>query len=165
MPTMEEVDSRRDEVTPTDLASFWRRLAGLVIDILVLGPMTLLVAWAAPEGAPLAIAVGLALAVQLAYFILLIGRFGRTLGAYVMEIRIVRADDAEMTPGYGRATVRQLVPLAAGLVPYVGRLVTALVYFWMLWDPMKQGLHDKAARTIVIESPRPRRGVPPDSDR
>jgi uncharacterized RDD family membrane protein YckC len=25
-----------------------------------------------------------------------------------------------------------------------------LIFLWMLWDPMKQGLYDKAARTIVV---------------
>ena len=161
MPAVEQADSSREEMTPTGRASFWRRFAGFLIDFLVLLPvqipLSVFAFWLAPDGARIAIALALTLAFQFAYYIPLISRFGRTLGAYAMEIRIVSLDDNEMPPGYGRATIRQLVPLAAGLVPFVGGLVYAIVYLWMLWDPMNQGLHDKAAGTIVINSPRPRR--------
>jgi uncharacterized RDD family membrane protein YckC len=30
-------------------------------------------------------------------------------------------------------------------------MAQTLDYLWMLWDPQRQCLHDKAARTIVVK--------------
>ena len=36
--------------------------------------------------------------------------------------------------------------LSHALIP----LGALLVYLWLLWDPLRQGLHDKAVGTVVI---------------
>jgi uncharacterized RDD family membrane protein YckC len=66
-----------------------------------------------------------------------------TPGKMVLSLRIV---DAET-----------LGPISAGqaigryLGYYVSTLVFFLGFFWVAWDPRKQGWHDKLARTVVIE--------------
>jgi uncharacterized RDD family membrane protein YckC len=96
----------------------------------------------------------LTLAIQAVYWIIAIGKYGRTVGGAAVGIRAVDANGA--IPGYGRATIRFAVPAGAslfGLIPFVGLLgsiLQLLIYLWMLWDPMRQGLHDKAAGTFVV---------------
>jgi uncharacterized RDD family membrane protein YckC len=65
-----------------------------------------------------------------------------TPGKLVLGLRIVDADTG------GAPTVGRLV------LRYVGYLVSAiplgLGYLWAIWDPRRQGWHDKMAGTLVI---------------
>jgi len=67
---------------------------------------------------------------------------GGTPGKIVLGLRIVDAETGG-APSIGRLVLR-----------YVGYLVSAiglgLGYLWVLWDPQKQGWHDKMGRTLVI---------------
>jgi uncharacterized RDD family membrane protein YckC len=70
-----------------------------------------------------------------------------TPGKLVLGLRIVDAETGA-TPPVNRLVLR-----------YVGYLVSALPlglgYLWALWDPRRQGWHDKMAGTLVV---RDRRG-------
>jgi uncharacterized RDD family membrane protein YckC len=65
-----------------------------------------------------------------------------TPGKLVLGLRIVDADTGA-TPPLSRLVIR-----------YVGYLVSAiplgLGYLWAIWDPRRQGWHDKMAGTLVI---------------
>jgi uncharacterized RDD family membrane protein YckC len=67
-----------------------------------------------------------------------------TPGKLVLGLRIVDAETGG-TPRIGRLVLR-----------YVGYLVSALPlglgYLWALWDPRRQGWHDKMAGTLVIRT-------------
>jgi uncharacterized RDD family membrane protein YckC len=69
-----------------------------------------------------------------------------TPGKLVLGLRIVDAETGG-TPTIGRLVLR-----------YVGYLVSALPlglgYLWVLWDPRRQGWHDKMAGTLVIRDER-----------
>lgn len=45
--------------------------------------------------------------------------------------------------GYGRALLRWLGMVVAGIPCYLG-------FLWVIWDPHKQGWHDKIASTVVV---------------
>jgi len=72
------------------------------------------------------------------------GATGQTLGKKWVGIRVVQEDGSPI--GYPRAFFRWLVFSLFGLVPILD-LVNIL---WPLWDPRKQTLHDKAAKTLVV---------------
>ena len=79
------------------------------------------------------------------YEVVMIGRSGQTLGKRVMGIRVVGARAAEKI-SFGTASGRTAVVFVSGvLFPLV-----LIVFAWALWDQRNQGLHDKAAGTIVI---------------
>ena len=96
-----------------------------------------------------------------AYEIGLIGAFGATLGKRVAGIS-VRLPDRPGPPPWGQAAVRFVVkdlsrPLSIfRLVSLFGSVFAALDSLWPLWDPQKQALHDKAARTLVVRGQQPR---------
>jgi uncharacterized RDD family membrane protein YckC len=48
----------------------------------------------------------------------------------------------------GRAAIYAL-PTA---IPFIGGLFALLNELWLLWDPRRQCLHDKAAGTIVVKA-------------
>lgn len=103
------------------------------------------------------------------YELLLIALLGQTVGCLVVGVKVVRAEDLAV-PGLWRALRRVVVVDLAGLVPVIGFVLLVVVFAWMLWDPRRQGLHDKAAGTIVIDlrperryGARSGRGQPPGS--
>jgi uncharacterized RDD family membrane protein YckC len=76
---------------------------------------------------------------------------GQTVGKMAVGIKVVLFADGSL-PGWGPAITRWGLPAVAGLLPWVGGLGVLLIYLWMLWDPNRQGLHDKLAKTVVIRA-------------
>jgi uncharacterized RDD family membrane protein YckC len=83
------------------------------------------------------------------YETLMIALLGRTVGKIAMGTRVVRLVDGGR-PGWWEAVMRALVPLSLGAIPRVGVFLGVLVYSIALWNPLRQGLHDKAAGTLVV---------------
>jgi uncharacterized RDD family membrane protein YckC len=78
------------------------------------------------------------------------GLWGQTLGKRALGTKVVTADTRSKISGgaaAGRAAVYGLAPL----VPFVGGIFGLLNELWLLWDPQRQCLHDKAARTVVVK--------------
>lgn len=77
-----------------------------------------------------------------AYYIILTGIRGQTFGKMALGIKVV--DVNGNIPGLGRAALREIV----------GKIISTLVFWlgflWTIWDPNKQGWHDKLASTYVI---------------
>ncbi|GAB2826009.1 hypothetical protein GCM10027176_32980 [Actinoallomurus bryophytorum] len=92
-------------------------------------------------------------------FVLPQARWGQTLGKRAMDIRVVRAGDGGAI-GYGQSTLRELVFAPLNLIIGLGNLVVVIVVgllsdldpAWILWDPRRQALHDKVARTVVVQA-------------
>ena len=80
---------------------------------------------------------------------------GQTLGKMAMHIRVAILDNGAIPAGqvgWTRAAVYSLPPI----VPCCGAVFWLVNVLWCLWDrPYHQCLHDKAARTVVVEAERP----------
>lgn len=91
-----------------------------------------------------------AVVLGLAHEVIGIAVWGRTIGKWLFGLVVHRAD-GDGPVGWYRAAVRAGVPFVSGLAPVVGSLAPAVVYGWLLSDrERRQGLHDKAAHTIVV---------------
>ena len=164
-----------DASTGIRYASFWQRLGGRIIDGLILGVPAAIGFWGAfgsdimgeirarqtagqfgrwdiaqLGGRFLAFTLFSAL-VAATYEIVLIHLKGQTVGKMAVHIKVIQIEDGGL-PSWDRSLIRWAVPEAARWVPVIGGLLALVVYLWMLWDPSRQGLHDKAARTIVIRT-------------
>lgn len=69
---------------------------------------------------------------------------GQSLGNRVTGIRVVDADTGATIP-YSRSLIRYLISLLSGAVLLIG-------YLWMLFDARNQTWHDKVANTLVVRS-------------
>jgi uncharacterized RDD family membrane protein YckC len=87
----------------------------------------------------------MAILVTILYETSFVGLRGQTPGKMVVRISVVRVENGDR-PGWGRALMRSVLPAVANLVPFGG----LIVYGWLLWDPRRQGLHDKVAQTLVV---------------
>jgi uncharacterized RDD family membrane protein YckC len=76
--------------------------------------------------------------------------WGQTLGKRALGTKVVTADTRSKISG-GAAASRAAVYALAPLVPFVGGIFGLLNELWLLWDPQRQCLHDKAARTVVVK--------------
>jgi uncharacterized RDD family membrane protein YckC len=107
----------------------------------------------------LLVGLGLALlwgAALLAWNLVLLRRHAQTLGKRWFGVRVLRADGKR--PGLARLVLlRELLPIALGLVPFVGFLF-GLVDAVLVFSAQRRTLHDLIAGTIVIQVP-PVRGL------
>ena len=164
---------------PMQLATPWRRLGAYVIDALVFLPVWIGVffglffhdfandplfdearAGIQPSDAQIqafvnrlqgkffvyALVVG---ALYGVYNVLFTKLRGQTLGKMAVGVKVVQIYDGSL-PTWGNAGLRWALPTIVGLVPFYGSIGVLLIYLWMFWDPNKQGLHDKLAKTIVL---------------
>lgn len=142
--------------TAVALATVSRRAVAKAIDglVFVLPVLVVVARYSRVDGdevvleAPLWVTLALAVA-NAAYETVLVAWRGQTLGKLALGIRVVAVDGGRV--GWARSGIRALVPMAAGAVPSVVAPVLAVgVYGWALVDPNRQGLHDKAAGTVVV---------------
>ncbi len=138
------------------LASFWRRGGGLAIDQVVAAVIPFSVALMVADTAKQTVsgATGFWVNVSLVAIGLLhetvgVWRWGRTLGKLVTGTRVVHAVDGGRV-SLSAAFLRSLVPAAFGVIPGIGVLLGLCVYMWAFIDPRRQGVHDKAAATLVV---------------
>lgn len=122
----------------------WRVIASMV-DVVVFTVVVTTVVRASGLHRGVAPFVELALAVL--YLGAMIGTKGRTIGAWCTKVMVVDAETGQP------ATMSQAMLRAA---VQIGCLLTILLFFvdcaWPLWDPRRQTLHDKAARTLAVRT-------------
>ncbi|HEV7926460.1 MAG TPA: RDD family protein [Verrucomicrobiae bacterium] len=113
-------------------AGFWERMGAGFLDMVLI---TLASAVAPPFFAFVAIA----------YFSAMWAWKGTTVGGIVVNLQVVRQDGQPL--GFLAAFVRSLAALFSAAILFLG-------FFWIGWDPAKQGWHDKIAGTVVVRLPR-----------
>ncbi|WP_433434585.1 RDD family protein [Nonomuraea sp. CA-141351] len=144
--------------SPPGLAGRWRRLFAGVLDWFIVNVISVpfdwqswTYVWDPGRGAWDRYPVQhtfLAGLVAFLYFWLLHAFWnGQTLGKRLFGMRVVQDNGAGIT--VMQAAVRQAVESALAWVCCVGLL---LDLGWILFDPRKQALHDKAARTVVVNA-------------
>jgi len=117
------------------LVGFWMRLGAYIIDAILLAIVI---------GILRAIHLGgLGSLVDIVYFVGFWSTTGQTLGMLALRIKVVREDGRPLT-------------LATGILRYIGFVISVIVIFigllWVIWDPKKQGWHDKIAHTLVVRA-------------
>ena len=148
---------RRSPIVDDDLAEPWRRLVGFVVDwmimvlIAVILVSVLQVDFEAGDGLRLPAAVlivqGL---VAAAYYIGFTVFRGQTPGKMLIGTRVVMERTAGI-PGLGPSVLRWVVPGVFVFLPGVS-VVFMGIYGWLLFDSRRRGLHDKAAKTVVVRA-------------
>lgn len=87
---------------------------------------------------------------SLIYSTVAIAVWGTTIGKRIVGLKVVnRVDGGPVSWTY--ASVRALVPTVVQLVPVVGPGLAIVVYLRAVFHPLRQGLHDAAAGTVVVK--------------
>ena len=154
-PAGEEVAQRAVPAGLT-LAPIGRRVAGLILDQLIVAVPAAIVIVAigfTPSDAVTSrslLTFNICLtSAAFVYQTLMIALLGRTVGKLALGTRVVRLVDGGR-PDWWEAAIRALLPLALGAIPRIGVFLGIMVYSIALWNPLRQGLHDKAAGTLVV---------------
>ena len=74
---------------------------------------------------------------------------GQTIGKRLVGVKVVASGEGG-PPGWAGSSLRWLIP--AVLSALSSGLFGLVAYLWCLWDADRQGLHDKAAGTIVVKA-------------
>ncbi|MEO6122357.1 MAG: RDD family protein [Ilumatobacteraceae bacterium] len=137
------------------LARMWRRVVAQLLDqLIVLIPVVAIALAVGVRGVDditdHALVINIAvIATAFAYEFVMVGAWGRSLGKFALGTRVVRVDTGGPVLWYS-AAIRALIPLAAGVIPGIGQILSLFVYVRAFLDPRHQGWHDRAAGTIVI---------------
>lgn len=142
---------------PASLASIGQRAAARIIDVLLValpGALAIL-PFLTIEGNEVRIdnevgATAVAVGLSVLYETVLVGSWGRTLGKAVLGLRVARLVDGER-PHWHQAAIRALLPASISVIPVVGVLSLG-VYLSAALHPIRQGLHDRAAGTVVVRT-------------
>ncbi len=147
------------DVSNVEFASFPQRIAARLIDVFVVSMFfALFLTFSGVEikqDAGFGDDLGLGMWVwflpilYIAYEVPSISTRGQTLGKRIMGIAIVRTDGL-IGIGLDRALTRFLTMTALSMIPFLGLLGNA----WFFFDPLRQSIPDKAARTFVIRIPK-----------
>jgi uncharacterized RDD family membrane protein YckC len=119
-------------------AGFWRRLAGVLIDGIIVSIPAYILQPHNQTGRS-----GISALIGLVYATLMIGSSrGQTVGQMALGIRVIDFNTGGSI-GYGRALIRWLMSIVSAIPCFLG-------YFWMLWDKEKQCWQDKVANDVVV---------------
>ena len=77
---------------------------------------------------------------------------GQTVGKMAMRTR-VRPIDHEGLVSWGQAVMRWVGYRGIAAIPQIGGLYSLLDALWIFWDPRRQTIHDKIAKTVVARKP------------
>lgn len=144
--------------TPPPLAGRWRRLFAGILDWIIIGIISIPFSWTSWtyvwdssrgvwERLPTT-NVFLASLIHFFYFWLLQSFWnGQTPGKKLFGMRVVMDTGSPAT--VAAVAIRQAVEVALSWVCCIGPL---LDLGWILFDRRKQALHDKAAKTLVVDA-------------
>ncbi|MFK0017799.1 RDD family protein [Streptomyces sp. NPDC090798] len=144
------------------LADSGKRTVARIIDMILVGIVVWLLSWAFGvteynmNADKIQYSRGLgqsviAAVLYVGYDTIMISRSGQTLGKKLFNLRVANLDDGS-TPSVQTTLVRSLVLW----IPFAfccACIWTAIAGGWSFFDkPYKQGLHDKAAKTVVVST-------------
>jgi uncharacterized RDD family membrane protein YckC len=121
-------------------AGFGERLVAYLIDFAILFVINMVVQLVLGSvlGGLVAFVIGIA------YVIGFWTTSGATPGKKLMKLQVVQQSDGQI-PTVGTAVLRYVGYIASAVVVFLG-------YLWIIWDPNKEGWHDKIAKTRVIKT-------------
>ncbi len=129
-----------------------RRVLATIVDGLVLGAlfavMSILFGESSTSGTSVNFSMGTFptlgfFVLAMAYYILMEGYLGQTVGKMLLGIKVVREDTGEV-PGIKAAAIRSVLRIVDGLFSYLVAFITVLV------SGKNQRLGDMAAHTLVV---------------
>ncbi len=132
-------------VHPIDIASPLKRLYAFGIDALIIYSIIIFTKRVFGDAVWTTDAAPQDIFILFGYFVLPTGFFGRTPGKWVAGLRVV--DTEGHNPGIALAIPREMVGR------FVATIAAGIGLAWSVFDPKRQGWHDKIAGTLVINTP------------
>jgi uncharacterized RDD family membrane protein YckC len=139
------------------------RLVARIIDLIIVGiPTAILLRIITGQGyrggmttgtysAKVFVAGLISLLIGGAYEIYFLTSRGATIGKSAVGMRVAQIADGNI-PTMQTALTRWGVAQVPGLAGALGGLFQLVNVLWCLWDPNRQCLHDKAAKTVVVNT-------------
>ena len=143
------------------LSARWRRLAAYVVEAVAFGVITLSLTAVSPAAAQV-----FAIVAGLVSSIVLVAVIGSTFGMWLLRMRVV-VPPASKAPGWAVAVVRYVVAWWPAILLMIDvwllssrhvHAVNVIAQVWVfacfgpiLFDPLRRGLHDRVAGTLVVD--------------
>lgn len=142
-----EFGSEPREYAPTgSLAGLGRRFVARFVDSIIINISLIIltgILGGSDSNRRIIVYICLGVAFVVGSELVLIALRGQTIGKAMLRVKVVKEETYEI-PGWGPAGRRLLIQM----IP----LVNIINPLWAIWDPRNQALHDKAAKTLVIDA-------------
>lgn len=134
------------------LTSIKRRVLAYLIDDLLISLLLIITFWSQMSDITTTealmsfmnqVALGI-IGLKIVYQTLFVTLYGATLGKIFLKIRIVNVNDFD-NPPFGISLLRAVIRALNEALFYIG-------FAWAFFDPLRQGWHDKLAKTVVIDA-------------
>ena len=148
----QSIISATPAVMAMDVHVTGRRILATIMDAIMLGVlfamMTILFGASSTSGTSVSFSMGTFptlgfFVLAMAYYVLMEGYLGQTVGKMLSGIKVVREDTGEV-PGIKAAAIRSVLRIVDGLFSYLVAFVTVLI------SGKNQRLGDMAAHTLVV---------------
>ena len=129
-----------------------RRILATIVDLIVLGilfaVMSVLFGESSTQGTSVSFSTGTFptlgfFVLAMAYYILMEGYLGQTVGKMLLGIKVIREDTGEV-PGLGPAAIRSVLRIVDGFLSYLVAFIAVLA------SAKNQRLGDMVAHTLVV---------------
>jgi uncharacterized RDD family membrane protein YckC len=124
-----------------EYAGFWLRLGAGVIDLLILGSVSGIIAYFFPA---LIVWMTSGVAISIVYWLGFWVWRGQTPGKMAVGVKVIRTDSSPVK--WQCAICRCLGYVVSAITLFIG-------FIWVAFDGRKQGIHDKIADTYVVKLP------------
>ncbi|MCI6988845.1 MAG: RDD family protein [Campylobacter sp.] len=133
------------------LASFSKRMIAFFIDDILVSSLFLFAFWGQIDiggdqeklAGSLVALIPYLLFLQVVYHLVFVWIYGATLGKMAMKIKCLNSFGQK--PNFLEAFVRSVFRMIGQQIFYIGFVIA-------FFNPLRQGLHDKLAKTVVVES-------------
>ncbi len=125
-----------------EYASFFKRALAAIIDTVIMGSFIAATGVLFGDSNLVGSLSGL---VAWIYPVIMVMKFGATLGKMSVGIRVQDVDTGENLDAAG-AVLREVVG------KFISMAVFMVGYLWMLWDDKKQCWHDKLGKSVVVKA-------------
>lgn len=147
LPKAPQVDPTQTTATPPGtipgLAPYGKRIGGYLIDGIILFVVVIFLSFGSGNyGGNL---IGLAGGFLYAFILIAVWQ-GHTVGMKALKVRAVNLD-GQTSVEWGTSAIRSAIH-AVLWITFIGGILDLL---WPLWDEKNQTLHDKVAKTIVLD--------------
>jgi len=124
-----------------EYAGFWLRLGAGVIDLLILGSVSGIIAYFFPA---LIVWMTSGVVISIVYWLGFWVWRGQTPGKMAVGVKVIRTDSSPVK--WQCAICRCLGYVVSAITLFIG-------FIWVAFDGRKQGIHDKIADTYVVKLP------------
>lgn len=128
-----------------NISLFWKRFLAYTIDNIIITFFVFLISFIFFAFLPQGLVSFFILCFIMFYYIFSVGKYGKTLGKKMLNLKVVNLENPEEKIGYKKALYRLFAQVLSSIIIFIGHIM-------ILFNKDSLALHDKLSNTRVVEN-------------